>query len=93
MALIDDYAASLDPRVVAQVQAAIYQVAQSVYTEGTGVTGHTTRAAFATKIVTGQEQFQPLILSACSFANLSAASTDTTVTNAVSALWNMWAGV
>ncbi|MHB1950241.1 MAG: hypothetical protein ACYCQK_02050 [Acidiferrobacteraceae bacterium] len=93
MALIDDYAASLDPRVIAQVTAAIHAAAANVYGEASTVTGHTTRAAFANKVATGQVQLQPLILDACSFASLSAASTDSTVSNAVSALWNEWAGV
>jgi len=93
MALADDYAASLDPRVIAQVTAAIYTEAQNVETEGTGVTGHTTRAAFATKVVTGQQNLQPLILSACAFGSLNAASTDTTVNNTVATLWNLWSGL
>lgn len=96
MALADSYAASLDPRVISQVTAAIHQTASTVYAESTGVTGHTTRASFANKIATGQYNggnLQPLILDACAFATLTAASTDTTVSNAVAALWNEWAGV
>ncbi len=54
----DDYAASLDPRVVAQVTAAIYAQAQNVYTET--VTSQTpARKVFATKVVTGQQQLWP----------------------------------
>lgn len=96
MALADAYAASLDPRVQAQVTAAIHLGASTVYNEGTGVTGHTTRAAFAHQISSGQfngGNLQPLILDACSFASLTAASTDTAANNAVAALWNEWAGV
>lgn len=93
MALIDDYAASLDPRVQAQVTAAIHAQAANVYGEAGTVTGHTTRASFATKVATGIINLQPLILDACSFATLSATSTDTAVSNAVAALWNEWAGV
>lgn len=91
MGLVDDYAASLDPRVVAQVTSAIYQVASNVYSEVSTTPGHATRAAFATQVTTGKQNLQPLILSAVAFASLDAASTDQTVTNAVSALWNQWA--
>lgn len=91
MALSDSYAAASDPRVISQVTAAIYSTAANVYSETNPPTNHPARAAFATKVVTGQQSLQPLILSACSFASLDAASTDTTVSNAVAALWNMWA--
>jgi hypothetical protein len=157
--LIDDYAASLDPRVIAQVTAAIHTAASNVYTEGTtiaagsngqalpqatinvaavsalfgtlgqfvviingaavtinftGTTGtsftgcsggtgtlatgqrvtlgnHTARAAFANQVAIGVVNLAPLILDAASFANLTAASTDATVNNAVASLWNEWA--
>jgi hypothetical protein len=92
MALPDNYAASLDPRVISQVTAAIYLEAQTVYTEASPPANHPARAAFATNVVTGKVNLQPLILSACCFASLTAASTDTTVNNAVAALWNTWAG-
>jgi hypothetical protein len=91
MSLQDDYAAAQDPRVVAQVTAAIYAAAANIYSEASTVTNHASRAAFATKIATGQQNLSPLILSAASFAGLTAASTDTTVSNAVAALWSMWA--
>jgi hypothetical protein len=158
--LIDDYAASLDPRVIAQVTAAIHAEAANVYTEGTTVTSgsnnaalpqatinvastaifnapgqfvvtiagaavtvnftgttsttftgctggtgtlltgqavtradHQKRAAFANLVATGQVNLAPLILDAASYASLTAASSDTTVSNAVAALWNEWAGV
>lgn len=91
MALADLYAASQDPRVIAQVTAAIYQVSANVYSEVNTVAGHATRAAFATKVTTGNQNLSPLILSVCAFASISAASTDTTVLNAVSALWSQWA--
>lgn len=91
MALIDNFAAAQDPRVISQVTSAIYLAAENIYVE-TGVTNHAARAAFATKVVTGQQSLVPLILSACSFASLTAASTDVTVNNAVASLWNLWAG-
>ncbi len=91
MALIDDYAAAQDPRVIAQVTAAIYSIAANVYSEVSTTPGHPSRALFATEVVTGKQQMSPLILSACAFATLTSASTDTAVTNAVSALWSMWA--
>lgn len=91
MALIDNFAAAQDPRVISQVTSAIYLEAETVYTES-GVTNHAARAVFATKVVTGLQNLTPLILSACAFASLTAASTDTTVNNAVAALWNLWAG-
>lgn len=91
MGLIDDYAAAQDPRVIAQVTAAIYAAAENVYTESSTVTNHAGRAAFATKIATGEQNLQPLILSACSFAGLNSTSTDQTVQNAVAALWGLWA--
>lgn len=96
MADADNYAASLDPRVIDQVTDAIHNYASTVYGEASTVTGHTTRASFANKIATGQfngGNLQPLILDACSFASLNAASTDIAVGNAVAALWNEWAGV
>jgi hypothetical protein len=93
MAHADDYAASLDPRVQEQVTAAIYSYAQQVDAENTAVPGHTQRVGFANKVVTGEEQIQPLILSACSFASLNAASTDSTVNDAVATLWDIWSGV
>lgn len=93
MADADNYAASLDPRVIDTVTSAIHTYAATVYNEGTGVTGHTTRASFANKIANGLVNLQPLILDACSFASLNAASTDTVVGNAVASLWNEWAGV
>lgn len=93
MALIDNYNAAQDGRVKDQVIAAIYQIAANVYGEVNTTTGHTQRAAFATKIANGLIPLDPLVLSACAFASLNATSSDTTVTNAVSALWNMWAGV
>lgn len=91
MALIDTFAAAQDPRVISQVTSAIYLQAENVYVE-TGVTNHAARAVFATKIVTGLQNLQPLILSACAFATLTAQSTDAAVSNAVAALWNLWAG-
>ena len=93
MSHADDYAASLDPRVISQVTGAIMSYAQNVESEGTGVTGHTNRAGFAEKVVTGEEALQPLILSACCFASLSSISTDATVNNAVATLWNLWSGL
>jgi hypothetical protein len=159
VALADAYAASLDPRVIAQITAAIHAETANVYTEGTtiasgsngqalpqatvnvaavsalfgavgqfvviingaavtinytgtgattftgcsGGTGtlatgqrvtlanHTARAAFANQVAGGQVNLAPLILDACSFAALTAASTDTAVSNAVASLWNEWA--
>lgn len=93
MALLDSFAATKDPRVVGQVTAAIYLGASNVYSEAGSVTGHVTRAAFATKISTGGQSFDPLIQSACAFASLTSSSSDTTVNNAVASLWNLWAGV
>lgn len=92
MAYPDEYAASLDPRIISQVTAAIYSYAATVYTESNPPTNHAARAAFATKVVGGNVNLQPLILSACSFASLAAASTDVAVGNAVASLWNLWAG-
>lgn len=160
MGLIDDYAASLDPRVIAQVTAAIHAEAANVYTEGTTIasgsnaaalpqstidvaavsalfptvgqfiviingtavtinyTGTTSttftgcsggtgtlvtgqavqlanqqaRAKFANQVATGVVNLEPLILDTAAFANLTAASSDTTVSNAVASLWNEWAG-
>ena len=91
--LADSYAASFDPRVIAQLTAAIHQCASNVYGEASTVTGHTTRAAFANKVAIGAVDLQPLILDACSFASLNATSSDSTAGDAVAALWNEWAGV
>ena len=91
MALIDNIAASQDPRVIAQVTSAIYLAAETVYSELSSVTGHVARAQFASKVTTGQVALQPLIVSACCFASLTSASTDTTVNNTVATLWQMWA--
>ncbi len=91
MALLDDYAAAQDPRVIAQVIAGIYAYLETMYAE-TGVTNHAARAIFGTKVATGQQNLTPLILTACSFGSLTAASTDVAVGNAIAALWNLWAG-
>lgn len=92
MAFADSYAASLDPRVISSVTAAIYSQAATVYTEASPPTNHLARATFATNVVTGKLSLSPLILSACAFAQLTAATADVTVGNAVAALWNTWAG-
>jgi hypothetical protein len=92
MALADEYAAALDPRVQGQVSAAILAAAQNIYVEASPPANHPARAAFATKVILGQVALQPLIFSTCAFASLTAASTDTTVNNAVATLWNTWAG-
>jgi hypothetical protein len=91
MGLADDYAASLDPRVIAQVSAAILAAAQNIYTEASPPANHPARAVLATKVMLGQISLQPLIFTACAFASLTAASTDITVNNAVATLWNTWA--
>lgn len=93
MANADNYAASLDPRVIAQVTASIYSYIQTVEAEGTGVTNHAARLAFANKVSLGQQNLTPLILAVCSFASVNAASTDTTVNNSVATLWNLWSAV
>lgn len=86
----DNYAASLDPRMQASITAAIYAYAQQIY--GTGDAGD---KAFATKVVSGIVNLQPLIASACSYASLTALSTapssDTTINATVATLWPMWA--
>lgn len=91
MAHADDYEASLDPRVISQVTAAIYSAAQQIYTEASPPPNHAGRATFANKIMSNQVNLQALIASACCFASLNASSTDTAVNNAVFSLWNTWA--
>lgn len=93
MALVDNWAAAQDPRVIAQLTAAIYGYLQNVESEATATPSHSNRLVLANKIAIGLQPLQPLILSACCFGALSAASTDTTVNNAVATLWNLWAGV
>lgn len=56
------------------------------------VFNHAVRALFATRVSSGLVSFPDLILSAVAFATLNDSSTDTTVSNAVATLWNMWAG-
>ncbi len=92
MALIDNYTSALNPIVQAQVTTALYGYANNVYSEASTVTNHTTRAAFANEVVNGRVALQPLIATACAFASLTDTSTDTTVSNAVAALWNLFAG-
>lgn len=99
--LADSYAASLDPRVIAQVTGAIYAYMQTVESEA--ITGaitqsiHNSRLLLANKIAIGNQSLQPLILSACTFASLNGmtglATTDTQASNAVAALWNLWSDV
>lgn len=92
MALIDDYNASLNPTVQAQVSLALYAAAANVYSEVNTTPGHAARAAFATKLTTGQQSLTPLILATIAFASLTVVSPDTAVNNAVAALWSMFAG-
>lgn len=92
MGLADDFTASNDPHVQAQVTMAIYAAAQNIYTEASPPTNHPARAAFATRVLSGQLPLQPLIASACAFASLTVSSTDTTVDDAVATMWNTWAG-
>ena len=93
MGLSDNYAASLDPRVMQQVTAAIYAELQQIESEASTTPNHAERLKFATQVATGLQNLQPLILSATSFANLTATSTDTTVSDTIATLWNLWSGV
>lgn len=88
MAFADDTAAANDPRVISQVTAAIYTEAEQIYS----TSAVAAQKQFATKVVTGQQNLTPLILSAVSFGSLTSASTDTSVSNAVATLWPMWSG-
>lgn len=92
--LADAYSAATHPYVQAQVTAAIYAAAANVYGEAGTVSGHASRAALARNVTTGAQSLIPLVYSVCAFASLASDTTnsDTTVNNAVAALWNMWAG-
>ena len=96
MSLADDYAASLDPRVISQVTAAIYAFAETVDNEVNTTPNHAVRVTLANLIVTGQKALPPLVTHVCCFAHVTGLSTaptsDTTVNNAVAACWNLWAG-
>jgi len=92
MALVDNYSYANNPIVVAQVTAAIYAAAANVYAESTAVTGHVNRALYATEVVNGRINLQPLIYLVVAFAALTPASTDTAVNNAVAAQWSLFAG-
>jgi hypothetical protein len=91
MAFIDNYvSATQDQRVIAQVTAAILTYAEQVYSSDANPDNR--QSIFASKVSLGQLNLGALIQSAVSFANLSAASSDTTVSNAVATLWPMWSG-
>lgn len=92
MAFTDDYAASQNPIVQAQVQMAFLAGAANVYSESTSTPGHTTRAAFATEVSTGKVPWQPLVMTVVAFASLTPTSTDAVVSNAVASLWSQFAG-
>lgn len=89
---LDYQEATGDGNLIAQVTASIHLAASNVYAEANPPANHAARAAFATKVTTGQQSLGPLIVSAVAFGSLGAASSDISVNNAVAALWNMWAG-
>jgi hypothetical protein len=93
MALADDFTAANDPRVIAQVTAAIYANLQNIESEAPATNGHANRLVLAKTIALGQQPLQPLIFSAVCFGSLTISSTDTAVSNAVATLWNLWSGV
>lgn len=71
------------------------KTAQNVYNEGTGVTGHTARAVFATKVLNAPQSYgQVFAFIASMSAPIFAAgtATDTDIDNALSAAWNVLAG-
>jgi hypothetical protein len=92
MALTDDFAAALNPVVQAQVKTALYAYASGIISETPQPTDHTQRLNFATTVLNGSANFDSLILATCAFASLTSTSSDTTVSNAVAALWSAFAG-
>jgi hypothetical protein len=91
MAFTDDYTASLNPIVQAQVRAAFYAAAVNVFGE-TPPSDHTQRVLFGTNVLNGNVNWLSLTLGVCAFAHLTTASSDTTVSNAVAAMWSAFSG-
>jgi hypothetical protein len=85
------YGATVDPRVVATVTMALMNQAVSVYTEAGTTPGHAARAAFATKVLTGQANLTALIQAICA-QGVTTSSTDAAIDTAVDSLWSALAG-
>jgi hypothetical protein len=92
VAYLDDYAASLDPRVQNQVKAAFYNFASGVVGNASPPADQAQRVTLATNVLNGNVNWESLILGVCAFAHLTAGSSDTTVGNAVAAMWSAFAG-
>ena len=83
-----------------RVAIAMSNAAMNVYSEGTGVTGHTARAAYANKVLNGTYNLQASALAVLAGAAIMAEATitppngipDADIQNQVNALWNALAG-
>ena len=86
-----------------RVSFAMNSAAANIYNEGSGVTNHSARAAFAIKVATGSYSLSAAALAIITNATIVAeavndgsqtnAIADTDIFNSVAALWNMFSGV
>lgn len=86
-----------------RVSAAMASSAAAIYNEGTGVANHSARAAYAIKVANGSYNLQAaataiimaatIVAEAVNDGSQTNAILDADISNSVSALWNMLAGV
>jgi hypothetical protein len=88
-----------------RVSVAMSDAAAAIYNEGSGVTSHSARAAYAIKVVNGNFNLAAAALAVIGAAAIITEATldptvnppnaipDADIANSVSALWNMLAGV
>jgi hypothetical protein len=98
MALTDQYTVGANPAFVQRVTMAVLSTAAAVSSEATSVANHTNRVVLARAAFLNPSQYGSLFAFGVA-SNLTltpgtvATTTDQTILNSVSALWNGYSGV
>lgn len=89
------------PDFINRIAVSMSAAAIAIYNEGTGVTGHVARAAFATKVLNGTYSLSAAVLGVLASATIQGeavvnvagnAIADADINNQISAMWNALAG-
>lgn len=91
MTYSDDFATFSDTGFQERCVMSINNQAVAIYFESSATPGHAARAAYATKILSGQINVQQLV-AALAAQHLTIASTDTQIDTTVDTLFNSFAG-
>jgi hypothetical protein len=93
MPTLQSYSAvSIDPTFIQKVKFAAIQTAINISSEATSTTNHVSRIAFAKAVLITPDAYAPMLAQGAATQVSGVAATDTEILNAISAIWEDYAG-